>query len=299
MVYRNIYIANPARIRFKMNQLEVDNGEVLTFPIEDICCVLVDNEQTVLSARLISSLAENGVCLIIADNKHMPVAQLVPVGVYCRVNKRIKLQIDQSKPKLKRIWQKIVTRKIENQSLCLDKLGIPEAERLLAISKEVQSGDTNNREGYAASIYFKSLFGKEFSRNDENGINAALNYGYAIIRAYISKSLVAYGLEPSLGICHKNSLNAFCLSDDVIEPFRPIVDLYVTIKQQDWEGEFSTAQKAELLQLLNVSVQIGEEHTSVSRAIELMIQSLIKTFEGDEIDIKMPSLDDISYVDYE
>ena len=218
MAYRNIFITNEARLKFKNNQLIVFNGEELSFPIEDIRSIVIDNPYTSLTGKLITQLANDGVCLIICDEKHTPSCELLPIGAYCRMNKRINLQFSQSKPKLKKIWQKTVQVKICNQARCLEINEIDEAKTLFAIAKNVASGDSTNREGYAARLYFKLLFGTDFTRDDESNINAALNYGYAILRSYIAKTIVAYGLEPSLGIHHKSQLNQFNLADDITDP---------------------------------------------------------------------------------
>lgn len=300
MPYRNIFISNQSLLKLKNNQLVVNNGEEFTFPVEDIRSIVIDNPLTTLSARLISYLAENGVCLIVCDQKHTPNCQFVPVGSYCRVSKRINLQIEQSKPKLKRIWQQIIIKKIENQAECLKLFEIEENEKLLTLSKAVQSGDSNNREGYAASVYFKALFGNDFTRDKENNINAALNYGYAVIRSFIAKTIVSYGLEPSIGVHHKNQLNAFNLADDLIEPFRPVVYLFVAKTFfTDKDFCFDTYKKAELVRLLNSAVFVDKDRCSLATAVEYDVQSLIFSYENDDIALKLPSLIDTSYFDYD
>lgn len=299
MAYRNIFIANQSSLRLRNNQLVVNNGEEFTFPIEDIRCILIDDCYSTLSGKLISRLAAQGVCIIICDEKHMPSSVLQPIGVYCRLNKRILLQTQQSKPKLKQIWKQIVEFKVLNQAKCLELNDKGEDKVLASIAKSVLSGDTTNREGYAARIYFKSLFGESFTRDDENNINAALNYGYAVLRSYISKTVVSYGLEPSLGIHHKSQLNQFNLADDIIEPFRPIVDNYVYKNHVKWSKSFLTPNKADLLLLLNCAVVINGKRHSVANAIELLVQSLISSFENDEINLKLPNLCEYSLFDYD
>lgn len=298
MPYRNIFIANEAKMRLKNNQLIVFNGNEFSFPIEDIKSIVVDNPRTTLSAKLVSYLSEQGVCLIFCDEKHTPSASLVPIGSYCRSLKRIELQISQSKPKLKRIWQQIVVRKIENQAECL-KINNIDNGKLIAISKSVQSGDANNREGYAASVYFKLLFGNNFTRDQDCVINSALNYGYAVIRSFIAKSLVCYGLEPALGIHHKNQLNSFNLADDLIEPFRPVVDVFVAQNYDSWENFFDTYQKAELQKLLNSVVIVNNERRSLTKAIEVLIQSLVTSFEEETANLKLPKIVKTTYFDYD
>lgn len=299
MAYRNIFISNEAKLRLRNKQLIVDNGEELSFPIEDIRSIVIDNAYTTLSAKLISKLSEDGVCVIVCDDRHTPSAAMMPIGVYCRVNKRVTLQFEQSKPKLKRIWQEIVKAKINNQARCLELNSVSKSEELYLMAKAVVSGDSTNREGYAARVYFRSMFGNDFTRDDENKINAALNYGYAVFRSFIAKTLVAYGLEPSIGIHHKNQLNAFNLADDIIEPFRPIVDNYVLKNYREWGEGFLTAQKADMVLLLNCAVTVDGKRHSAANAAELTVQSVISSFENDEVKLKLPVLNELSYFDYD
>ena len=299
MAYRNIFISNEAKLRLRNKQLIVDNGEELSFPIEDIRSIVIDNAYTTLSAKLISKFSEDGVCVIVCDDRHTPSAAMMPIGVYCRVNKRVTLQFEQSKPKLKRIWQEIVKAKINNQASCLELNSVPKSEELYSMAKAVVSGDSTNREGYAARVYFRSMFGNDFTRDDENRINAALNYGYAVFRSFIAKTLVAYGLEPSIGIHHKNQLNAFNLADDIIEPFRPIVDNYVLKNYREWGEGFLTAQKADIVLLLNCAVTVDGKRHSAANAAELTVQSVISSFENDEVKLKLPVLNELSYFDYD
>lgn len=298
MPYRNIFIANKSDLRVKNHQLIVDNGEVFSFPLEDIRSVLIDNCCCMLSSNLICALSRYGVCLMLCNEKHMPVCQLLPISSYCRMNKRISLQFKQTKPKLKRMWQAIVQAKIKNQARCLEMNSIEECKKLYSISSSVFSGDTTNREGYAANLYFKALFGSNFTRGEENSTNAALNYGYAIIRSFISKTLVAEGFEPSLGIHHKSQLNAFNLSDDVIEPFRPVVDNFVFNNISEC-GDFSTCEKAQLLKLLNCKMKVNGDICSLSTAVNLMIQSIITSFENSDIELKLPEITETEYFNYD
>ena len=220
----------------------------------------------------------------------MPSLQLLPIAPYCRQSKRVLLQLSQSKPKLKRIWQQIVQAKINNQAKCLELNGNEQAQKLKAIAASVQSGDSSNREGYAARLYFKALFGEDFTRSAENETNAALNYGYAILRSYIAKTIVCEGLEPSIGIHHKNQLNQFNLADDIIEPFRPVVDCFVFGQLKEWGEQSYCFQKAELQLLLNAKTVVGGKTCSVSRAMELMVQSVVASFESEQIQLNLPDL---------
>lgn len=296
MPYRNVFITNSSKLSLKNNQLLVNNGDVFVFPIEDIRSVVIENQQTLLTSALISKLSSSGVCVIICDEKHLPSSVLIPINSFSTPRDRIELQISQSLPFKKRLWQSIVVSKIKNQSKCLEFVGV-DNKKISAIASSVTSGDVTNREGYAANIYFKMLFGKNFTREQENTINIALNYGYSILRSFIARTITVYGLEPVFGIHHSNKYNAFNLADDIIEPFRPVVDLYVyyNINSQ----EFGTFQKGELVRLINAVIVSGDEKHSVAFAIERMVQSLVLSFEKKEDLLKLPQLLKTDYFDYD
>lgn len=298
MPYRNIFVANSAKLSCKNNQLVVGNYDSYTFPIEDVRCILIESQSVSVTSYLVSQLANKGVCVIFCDSKHLPASVLLPINGFCRQEKRLLLQFNQSKPNLKRLWQSIVISKIKNQAKCLELCGKGEAKQLYDISKSVASGDTTNREAYAAALYFKALFGKKFCRNDENSVNAALNYGYAIIRTYISRTLAVYGFEPSLGIHHSNDYNNFNLADDLIEPFRPVIDLFVYNNVFSQNEEFNSVHKAELLRLLNAVILSGKERHSVAFAIERLIQSLVSSYEDGSV-LTLPTLLKTDYFDYD
>lgn len=298
MGYRNIFIANTSKLSTKNEQLIVNNGDEFSFPIEDIRCVLLDDVKSVVSASVISKFADAGVTMIVCDSKHMPTAALSPINGYSRRLRQINLQFEQSVPSKKKLWQQIVIQKIENQAKCLELMGTDGSDKLLSFAKRVQSGDPSNIEGSAAAFYFKALFGKEFCRDAEIPINAALNYGYAIVRAIISRTLCLYGFEPSLGIHHKSELNSFNLADDIIEPFRPFVDLVVASSFKNMV-EFGTVEKATLLQSVNASVIIEKEKTSVANAIERTVQSYTDALKNGNKTLVLPAIMPLEYKSYE
>ncbi len=298
MAYKNIFIANTAKLSSKNEQLIVDNGEKFSFPIEDICCVLVEDYRSTLSTALISKFAEAGVTLIICNEKHIPTAALNPINCYSRQLKQINLQINSTLPFKKNIWQQIVKAKITNQAKCLEICGAEGYEQLKSMANTVKSGDPSNVEGRAAAFYFKKLFGKEFRRSEETPLNAALNYGYALIRAVICRTLCLYGFEPSLGIHHCSELNNFNLADDIIEPFRPFIDLTVKKTLFDF-NEFDTRDKAELLKSLNATMLIKNQNQSIANAVEITVQSYTQCLKTGKPDIILPVLTDINYRNYE
>lgn len=298
MAYRNIFIANTAKLTTKNEQLIVDNGESFSFPIEDIRCVLLDDPHSIVSASVISKFAQAGVTVIFCDSRHMPSAALTSINGYSRRLKQIKNQTAASLPVLKRMWQQIVSAKIINQSVCLEIMKKDGSDKLRNLAETVRSGDPSNVEGRAAAAYFRSLFGKNFRRGDENALNAALNYGYAILRAVIARTLSLYGFEPSLGIHHCSELNEFNLADDIIEAYRPFVDLAVAKNLFDYDA-FETADKAMLLKSLNASIIIDGKKTSVASAIERTVQSYSESLKNGKAFLVLPELIDIEYKSYE
>lgn len=298
MAYRNIFIANTAKLSTKNEQLIVDNGEVFSFPIEDIRCVLIEDYRSTITTALISKFAEAGVTLLICNEKHMPSAALNPINCYSRQLKQVNLQISSSLPLKKRIWQQIIRAKILNQAKCLEICSIEGSKTLKNYAESIKSGDPSNTEGRAAAYYFERLFGENFRRAEETPLNAALNYGYAIIRAEICRTLCLYGFEPSLGIHHCSELNNFNLADDIIEPFRPFIDLIVKTTLFDY-NEFDTRDKALLLKSLNATMFINNHNQSIVNAIETVVQSYADCLKSGKAEIALPSLTEINYKNYE
>ena len=298
MAYRNVFIANTAKLSTKNEQLIVDNGETFSFPIEDIRCVLIEDFRSTISTALISKFAEAGVTLLICNEKHLPTAALNPLNCYSRQLKQINFQINSTLPQRKRLWQQVVNAKIMNQARCLEINGKDGYKQLEGMAKSIRSGDPSNVEGRAAAFYFKNLFGDDFRRSHDTPLNAALNYGYAIIRAVICRTVCLYGFEPSLGIHHCSELNNFNLADDLIEPFRPFVDLVVKNALFDFE-KFETADKAQLLKSLNATMKVKGKNHSIVNAVEIVVQSYAECLSSGKTDIVLPELTEISYRNYE
>lgn len=201
------------------------------------------------------------------------------------------MQLNLPRPVAKQLWAAIVRKKIANQAVCLKFSDRTAADRLESYQQRVRSGDTDNLEGQAAAFYFAKLFGKNFHRNQDRFINAALDYGYAVIRGTIARALVAHGLLPSLGLFHASEQNAFNLADDIIEPFRPLVDFFVVnLIPTDKEG-LSPEVKVALVNLLNVDVLMPRGKMSVLSAIEHVVQSLARIYDGgDKACLELPGL---------
>lgn len=297
MGYRVIFLTNPARLYVKNQQLVIDNGDVFKVPLEDIECIAIDSMQITMNSYLLSRLSEYAITLYVTDKTHHPCGTFLPLLRHSRHLSVLKNQLEMTLPNKKKLWKQIVCQKIENQATILKLCGIDEWKSIDVLKSMVKSGDPDNMEAVAASKYFKLLFGKNYTRTQDNFINPKLNYGYSILRSTISKYLVVYGYEPSLGIFHKSNLNSFNLSDDIIEPFRPIVDLYV--KKFALEDEIDTHTKASLANLLNCDLIIDNKLFACAKAIELTIKSLSSWYNDKNKSLLLPQIIDLEQHTYE
>lgn len=297
MGYRVIFLTNPARLYVKNQQLVIDNGDVFKVPLEDIECIAIDSMQITMNSYLLSRLSEYAITLYVTDKTHHPCGTFLPLLRHSRHLSVLKNQLEMTLPNKKKLWKQIVCQKIENQATVLKLCGIDEWKSIDVLKSMVKSGDPDNMEAVAASKYFKLLFGKNYTRTQDNFINPKLNYGYSILRSTISKYLVVYGYEPSLGIFHKSNLNSFNLSDDIIEPFRPIVDLYV--KKFALEDEIDTHTKVSLANLLNCDLIIDNKLFACAKAIELTIKSLSSWYNDKNKSLLLPQIIDLEQHTYE
>jgi len=230
MIKQIVDISEPAYLHIKNKQLLIDknNETVGTIPIEDLGVLVLENSQIVITQAVIIACQKNNTIIVFCDERHLPYSVALPVTEANTLhNKILRQQIEISKPVKKQVWKQVVIHKIKQQSATLYKAG-KNTLHLERLANKVKSGDPENIEAQAAKKYWNLLFGNEFRRNiDASGINALLNYGYAIIRAMVARSIVGSGLHPSLGIFHQNQYNGLCLADDLMEPFRPWVDWLV------------------------------------------------------------------------
>lgn len=291
MAYRNLMIASNAQLKTENEQLLITTDATHRVPIEDINSVLIENRQSTITIATLAKLAQDGVTVYVCDEKHTPCAIMMPFAQNSRQYAMLKLQESISLPMQKQLWQQIVKSKISNQAKCLELNGfVADAKNLLSLAKSVVSGDAKNVEAVAAANYFKTLFGKNFFRSDEKDMrNAALNYGYAIIRGHIARLIASYGFLPMKGIHHCSELNAYNLADDFIEPFRPVVDLLVAKELQSITN-LTPKIKQKLYNLLNVDINIASQMHSVAYAAEKMIQSYTRCCQKSTKELVLPKL---------
>ena len=275
MAYRNLMITTPCRIRIKQEQLVVEGEVTASFPLEDLLSVLIESRQCTLTTAALAALAVAGVTVFACDEKHIPCALTLPFARHSRQLEITRGQLDWTQPARNRWWQQIVQAKIRNQTECLSLCGRCKESALLRSRAEgVRSGDRENREATAAALYFPALFGSDFTRGEETDArNGALNYGYAILRGCMARCLAVYGFIPWLGLHHDSTLNAWNLADDMMEPYRPVVDLFVA-SQVAPDAPLDTRLKSCLFNLLNMEIRSAGQRHSVAYAMERQVQSL-------------------------
>ncbi len=291
MSWRSVVISRPARLRREHFSLAIEQEKTAFVPFEDIAVIVLNHREITLNHSVLSACGEYGISLFATGDTHQPSGVFLPFLQHSRATKWQRLQMDLPRPVAKQTWAAIVRRKISNQAICLQLTGCDGADRLDSYSRRVRSGDTGNLEGQAASFYFTQLFGKHFHRGQARFANAALDYGYAILRGAIARGLVAHGLLPSIGLFHSSEQNAFNLADDVIEPFRPLVDLFVSKMIPQPDDELHPENKIALVSLLNMDMGMPRGKMSVLSAIEQTIESLARIYEGgSETLIELPVL---------
>lgn len=294
MIKRTLFFSHAVCLSLKNKQLLVTNKETqeeITIPIEDIGFVIIENLSCYISIPLLNELASNNSAVIFCNEKHMPFTMNLPLDCNSVQSQVFSIQINSKLPIKKKCWKQIIESKIENQSYVLKKYN-KDYLRLLETSKDVKSGDSTNREGYAAKLYWDNLIGNDWirTRNGEYP-NNLLNYGYAILRAAVARALIGSGLLPTLGINHHNKYNAYCLADDVMEPYRPYVDdeVYDFIVKNPLIIEINQEFKKKILNILTRDVRIGKVIRPLMIALSMTTASLVDVLSEKSDKLVLPS----------
>lgn len=305
MIKKTLYFGNPAYLSLRTGQMVIKLPEVesndqlpevmkkraeITKPIEDIGVVVLDNRRITITQGLLEALLENNCAVITCDSHSLPVGLMLPLYGNSTQNERFRYQLEASLPLRKQLWQQTIKAKIENQAAVLSACsGVP-VKNMKRWADDVRSGDPDNVEGHAAAYYWRNFFstitGLETFTRSREGIapNNILNYGYAILRAIVARALVTSGMLPTLGIHHHNRYNAYCLADDIMEPYRPYVDelVFAIVKEQGVENlQLTTTLKARLLSIPTLDVVIGGKRSPLMVAATQTTASLYKCFSGE------------------
>ncbi|MFN8309591.1 MAG: type II CRISPR-associated endonuclease Cas1 [Chitinophagales bacterium] len=312
MIKRTLYFGNPAHLYMRHDQLCIsiskgketdDETKVVTIPIEDIGVIIIDHPQITFTHTIVSRLTEANAAFITCDEQHHPIGLMLPLDRNNTFTEKLRSQLEATEPLKKQLWTQTVQAKLKNQRALLLREGHTDAaEWVTSFIKSVKSGDGDNHEARGAAIYWQHIFSKfpgalngvgTFKR-ERTGIapNSVLNYGYAIVRAVIARSLVGSGMLPAIGIFHRNKYNGYCLADDIMEPYRQYVDQLVIhlIKSGLPYDALTKEIKEKLLRIPDMDVKIGGENSKLMVAAQKTTSSLMKCFEGEERKIVFPEL---------
>ena len=291
MIKQTLFFSTPVCLSLKNYQIVIswkDCDDKITRPIEDIGCVVLENQMISITLPLLNELVKNNVAVILCDNKMMPTSMLQNLDANTTQAESLKFQLAVTDPMKKQVWKQIIESKIKNQAAVLALAG-KNKDILKPYYNNVKSGDSDNREGLAAKIYWNSLLGNSFKREREGcSPNSLLNYGYSILRAAVARALLGSGLLPNLGIFHKSRYNAFPLADDVMEPYRPFVDEIVYRLYENGITELNKESKSEIMRVLNCDVNIGKVKRPLQIALTMTTASLVKYYSGEIKKLSLP-----------
>jgi len=295
MIKRTILLENKAYLSTKNEQLIItypnEERTSISVPIEDLGLLVIEHRQITLTSVLLEKLMDAKVAVINCNSQHMPSGQLLPYVGHTEQSERYKWQIEASLPLKKNLWQQTISQKIYNQGILLHKNGIPN-DNMIHWAKSVTSGDTQNHEARAAAYFWKNIFGPlDFKREREGDApNNLLNYGYAILRAITARAIASSGLLPSLGIHHKSKYNAFCLADDLMEPYRAFVDGEVLelVKNNEDISFLTKDYKKALLAIPVLNVFIDGKTSPLMVAMSRTTNSLVECFKGESRKLLIP-----------
>ncbi len=293
MAWQGVHITRGGKLTLKHNSIIITQEEETSIPLEDLSYVVVDTHQVTMTTALLSAFAKYAVHLIITDERHHPSGIYLPFQPNQKQTKIFKSQLNASLPLKKRMWQSIVCQKIQNQASVLNVRNLIQASNKLdLLASTVRSGDIDNVEAHAARVYWASLW-DGFSRRDPSDVrNAVLNYGYSVVRSAIAKSCVAHGLIPSLGFFHSSETNNFNLADDLIEPYRPIVDSYaISAFEQYGSTDFSAHHRRHMVSVLTADVFLDAKDQVLLSSVDTVVRSAIGCLISmDHKDLILPSL---------
>lgn len=292
VTWRSVMISRPATLRRDKFALLIEQEQNARVPFEDIAVIVLNHAEITLTHSVLSACGEYGIGVFSSGPTHHPNGVFLPFLPHSRATRMLRLQLALGKPTAKRAWQTIIQAKIQNQANCLKLAEQSGVDKLESMARRVRSGDPDNLESQASAFYFRALFGNDFHRGQPRWINASLDYGYAVLRAAIARGLVAHGFLPALGLFHASEQNAFNLADDLIEPYRPLVDLHV-IQHSLGHGveDLLPADKVPLVSLLNVDMTMPRGTMSVLASIEQAVESLARLYEGgSETLLELPRL---------
>lgn len=279
MSFRTILITRQSKLNYKNRHLVVKQElDEKWIHVSEIDTIIIDSLQVSISNYLLKELSENKINVILCDENHNPYGEVIPFYNNCNTSKKVKEQVNWNNDNKNKIWAKIVKNKIINQAMLIRKIDEEKYDLLLKYVDNVSVGDKTNREGHAAKVYFNTLFGLNFIRNNDDEINSALNYGYSVLLSTVSKEIVSNGYITQLGIHHKNEYNEFNLSCDLMEPFRVAIDNFVYYNQS---REFNKTYKIDLINVFNKTYKYQGKHYTLKDIIKLFVKNTLENINNE------------------
>ena len=282
MSWRTVVISNNAKLDYQIGYLVVRGSETTKIHLNEIGMLIIESTAVSMTSYLLNELVKNKIKVVFCDEKRNPSSELVPYYGSHDTSAKIRKQIEWTKDDKAHIWTEIVSEKIKQQALLLQKYGKQEANMLFQYMHEVEFGDVTNREGHAAKVYFNALFGKSFTRTEDNPVNAALNYGYSIILSIFNREIVSLGYITQIGLFHDNMFNQFNLASDLMEPFRPLVDSLVIELKPD---KFESDEKYSMLKILNTEVIVADKKEVLTNAIKIYCRSVCDALNDRDVSL--------------
>jgi CRISPR-associated protein Cas1 len=282
MSWRTVVISNNAKLDYQIGYLVVRGSETTKIHLNEIGMLIIESTAVSMTSYLLNELVKNKIKVVFCDEKRNPSSELVSYYGSHDTSAKIRKQIEWTKDDKAHIWTEIVSEKIKQQALLLQKYGKQEANMLFQYMQEVEFGDVTNREGHAAKVYFNALFGKSFTRTEDNPVNAALNYGYSIILSIFNREIVSLGYITQIGLFHDNMFNQFNLASDLMEPFRPLVDSLVIELKPD---KFESDEKYSMLKILNTEVIVADKKEVLTNAIKIYCRSVCDALNDRDVSL--------------
>lgn len=279
MSWRTVVITNGAKLDYQLGFMIIRREDVVKIHISEISVLIIETTAVSLTAALLSELTKKKVKVIFCDEKRQPSSELIPYYGSHDTSMKIRKQVSWSEDIKTAVWTEIVSEKIKKQAELLERRRLNEADMLYQYIREIEFGDTTNREGHAAKVYFNALFGMDFTRSEENSINAALNYGYGIILSAVNREITANGYITQLGLFHDNMFNQFNLGSDIMEPFRTLVDYKVRVIMPE---KFEHEEKMEIVKILQDEVMIAGRKEYVNNAIKIYCRSIFDALNDND-----------------
>ena len=282
MSWRTVVVANTAKLDYQMGYLVVRGEKTLRIHINEIELLMIESTAVSVTAYLLSELVKHKVKVIFCDEKRNPASELMPYYGSHDTSVKIRFQMSWSEDNKAAVWTEIVSEKIRKQAEFLHEQRKAEAELLDQDVQEMTFGDESNRGGHAAKVYFNALFGKDFTRTEESPTNAALNYGYSIILSMFTRAIVSMGYITQIGLFHGNMFNPYNLASDLMEPYRPLVDRLVCCLSP---SQFETAEKREMLTLINKEIFVGGRREYLGNAVKIYTRSVFEALNEQDVSL--------------